>query len=93
MGKAAWPTVYVDAMRAMRKGRHKNWPGDTKYTQFVAEAQTTMPCHADIFERVRHEAKATAEFRAKTAVTIRADMHAGRCAECKKILRARRGET
>jgi RNase P subunit RPR2 len=92
MGKAAWPTVYVGSMKAMKRGRDKNKPDDVKYSQFVAEAQSTMPCKADIFERVRHESKTMAEYKAKTLVSTRAELHAGRCKSCKTILKQRRGE-
>lgn len=91
MSVPKWPQVSVKTMRGMKRGRDAKKPGDARYSEWVAEIQTTMPCGADIRDRLRWDFKDATETvareRGRMTIINRGDLHKKRCDTCKRIAR------
>lgn len=91
MGKAGWPSVHVGQFRAKKRGSSKH------YSQWMFEAQTTMPCFHDIFERSRTDMDGDPTGRrgysaARARIEMAGQVHLKSCRKCKENLESRRGK-
>lgn len=80
-----WPDINTESMRSMRRGRDSQKPGDQKYSGYVAQAATKMPCGQEFHDRGRNESQSRAVESAKALVKTQAQHHLKKCAKCKSL--------
>jgi hypothetical protein len=74
-----WPSINVEAMRTMKRGRDKDKPESERYSGWMGSAATKMPCGKEYHETAKNESKSRATESAKNVVDAAGSYHIKNC--------------